>query len=84
MYSWDNQGLDTVVNHGLKRVFKTQIGFTLRRRGLALGRPPSMKSLLNPRVHVRPCLKLTIFKKPALRVSTVPSTIEFIYLFLIF
>ena len=44
-----------------KVVFKTLFGFTLRRRGLALGRPPSMKSLVNPRVHVRARLKYTAF-----------------------
>ena len=30
---------------------------------LALGWPPSIKSLVNPRVHVRPRLKYTAFKE---------------------
>ena len=37
-----------------KAGFKTRFDFALRRWGLALGWPPSIKSLLNPRVHVRP------------------------------
>ena len=40
-------------------------GFTLRKWGLALGWPPSIKSLVNPIVHVRPRLKETAFKKSA-------------------
>ena len=43
-----------------KMVFKTLFGFTLRRCGLALGRP-SIKSLVNPRVHIRSRLKYTAF-----------------------
>ena len=36
---------------GLKAFLKTWFGFALRRWGLALGWPPSIKSLVNPRVH---------------------------------
>ena len=40
-------------------VFKTLFGFALRRRGLALGWPPSIKSLVNPRMQVRLRLSIT-------------------------
>ena len=40
-------------------VFKTLFGFALRTRGLALGWPPSIKSLVNPRMQVRLRLSIT-------------------------
>ena len=38
-----------------KAVFETCFDFALRRWGLALGWTPSIKSLLNPKVHIGPC-----------------------------
>ena len=55
MYSWLNRRLDRRwPTEGLKTVFEMCFGFALHRCDLALGWPPSIKTLVNPRVHVSP------------------------------
>ena len=49
---------------------KNHFVFALHRWGLALWSwPLSIKLLVNPRLHIRPCLKLTAFNKSALYVT---------------